>query len=450
MLERLTFNNFKTWKRADLRLGQITGLFGTNSSGKSSLIQFLLLLKQTKEATDRAISLDLRGAYVDLGTFSDVIHRHDENLPLSWRLEFALDDDVVIRDPSSKRTNALVRSDEFAVSGEVRSGPLGPASRHIDYQIGRDQHFTLTAKKSEETAFELKASGSEFRFIRTPGRAWTLPGPIKGYAFPDQARTYFQNASFLSDLETVYELEMDKIFYLGPLREYPKRDYTWARTRPRDVGVRGEKVIDAILAATAANERHNLKHKGHLKSFQAMVAHWLVEMGLIYSFEVKELAKGSNYWQALVVTQKGGPQALLTDVGFGISQVLPIITLLYYVPRGSTVILEQPEIHLHPLAQANLADLIMNVAENRDLQVIMESHSEHMLLRVQRRIAEGEQEQDAVRLYFCSSSAGESEVEELLVDELGQIQNWPQHFMGDAFGETLAAERARVKRLKAQ
>lgn len=448
MLTKLKFENFKTWKTAELRFGSITGLFGTNSSGKSSLIQFLLMLKQTKEATDRAISLDLRGIYTDLGTFADVIHRHNESLNLSWCLSFALDNEFSISDPSSKRTKSLVRSNSTSVAGEVRSSSLGPISRYLSYEIGNLQ-FTLSTKKSEETAFDLKATGNDFRFIRTPGRAWQLPGPIKSYAFPDQARTYYQNASFLADLETVYENEIDKIYYLGPLREYPKRDYTWARTRPRDVGVRGEKVIDAILAATAAGERHNLKPKGHLKSFQEMVAHWLSEMGLIQSFSVKELAKGSNYWQALVTTQKGGPSALLTDVGFGISQVLPIITLLYYVPRGSTVILEQPEIHLHPLAQANLADLIINVTKNRSLQVIFESHSEHLLLRMQRRIAEGEEEPENVRLYFCRSDAGESELEELRVDDLGQIENWPDHFMGDAFGETLAAERARIKRIQA-
>ena len=75
-------------------------------------------------------------------------------------------------------------------------------------------------------------SGGDFRFVRTQGRPWQLPRPVKSYAFPDQARTYFQNASFLSDLEAVFEEQVDAIFYLGPLREYPNRDYLWARSRP--------------------------------------------------------------------------------------------------------------------------------------------------------------------------------------------------------------------------
>jgi predicted ATPase len=88
MLRELSFTNFKTWDRADVSFGKITAFFGTNSSGKSSLIQFLLLLKQTKEATDRAIALDLNGPYVSLGAYKDMIYGHEERRRLEWKLVF--------------------------------------------------------------------------------------------------------------------------------------------------------------------------------------------------------------------------------------------------------------------------------------------------------------------------------------------------------------------------
>ncbi len=135
-------------------------------------------------------------------------------------------------------------------------------------------------------------------------------------------------------------------------------------------------------------------------------------------------------------------------MGFGVSQVLPVITLLYYVPEGSTVILEQPEIHLHPLAQANLADLILNVARHRKVQVLLESHSEHLLLRLQRRIAEEGAAAGDVKLYFCDLVGGKSSLVPLELDMFGRIENWPDNFMGDAFGETVAAEKARLKRMR--
>jgi predicted ATPase len=447
MLDALHVENFKTWKTLDITFSTLTCLFGTNSSGKSSVIQFLLLLKQTKEATDRGIAFDFNGNYTKLGDYTDVVHGHDNESRISWRLTISRDERLSLQDPSTSRQTALVRAKSFEVAGQVRWGATGAQATLLNYRIG-NQQFSL-APKREESAFDLKASGGTFKFVRTPGRAWQLPGPIKSYAFPDQARTYFQNASFLADLETAFERQIDQIFYLGPLREFPKRDYTWARTRPVDVGVRGEKVIDAILAATATKERHNLYHKGRLKSFQEIIAHWLKQMGLIHNFSVKEIAPGSNYYQAVVQSREGGPDVALTDVGFGVSQVLPVIVLLYYVPEGSTIILEQPEIHLHPLAQAELADLIYTVAWRRSLQIIIETHSEHLLLRLQRRVAEEEIEEGDLSIYYSEAKGSQSKLRNLEVNALGQVSQWPENFMGDAFGETMAAERARLERLKA-
>ena len=322
MLTRLRFTNFKSWKEADLRLGRVTGLFGTNSSGKTSLIQFLLLLKQTKEATDRAISLELNSDYVSLGTYRDVIHGHDEEQKIELLLGFARDEPerkLVLIDPDQKRTAGLARSRNFELSASVTSYLRAPRARSLRYAVG-EAAFALSPTKADESRFELTHDGIPgFTFRRTQGRPWQLPGPVKTYAFPDQARTYYQNASFLSDLEAAFEAEMDRIFYLGPLREYPQRDYLWARSRPSDVGRRGEKAIDAILAATEARERRNLEYKSRTKSFQEMIAYWLHQMRLIESFKVEEIKEGSNRWQALVRTRPDGPEVLLTDVGFGVS-----------------------------------------------------------------------------------------------------------------------------------
>lgn len=453
MLNSLGFTNFKSWTRANLVCGRITGVFGTNSSGKTSLIQFLLLLKQTKDATDRRISLELNGDLVKLGTIKDAIHKHNELSSIKFNVSFDLENDLDLADPSDKRASTVAKGNHLNLAAEVGVQQHAPISRSIRYSLGGHE-FGLVPYKPDSTEFRLETStteidGRDFRFVRTSGRAWKLPGPIKSYAFPDQARTYFQNAGFLADLESAYEAAIDKIFYLGPLREFPQRDYLWARSRPTDVGRRGEKAIDAILAATDNDERRNLKHKGRLMSFQEMIAYWLREIGLIHEFRVEEISEGSNRWQTRIKTSPGASEVLLTDVGFGVSQVIPVITLLQYVPEGSTVILEQPEIHLHPLAQAGLADAIIQAAQHRRLQVIIESHSEHLLLRLQRRIAEEVLLAEEVKLYFCDAPNGVSKMTSLDVDLFGNIQNWPDRFMGDAFNEAAQSEIARLKRMKA-
>ena len=453
MLTELSFTNFKSWPQANLLCGKITGVFGTNSSGKTSLLQFLLLLKQTKDATDRAIALELNGDLVKLGTIHDAIHQHDETRSIEAGLVFTLPSDLSLADPSQKRTATIARGRSLKFETNVSVQQSAPIARYIAYTLG-DMRFTLAPRNNEASSFELSAVAqanqtANFSFKRTLGRKWQLPGPIKSYAFPDQAKTYFQNSGFLSELEAAYEARLDTIFYLGPLRQYPQRDYLWARSRPSDVGQRGEKAIDAILSATEDKETRNLKHGKHHMPFQAMIAYWLKEMGLIESFEVAEIAPGSNRWQARVRTRPGASEVLLTDVGFGVSQVLPVITLLQYVPEGSTVVLEQPEIHLHPLAQAALADVIIQAATHRKVQVILESHSEHLLLRLQRRIAERAVAADEVKLHFCDAPRGVSTLTPLEVDLFGKIRNWPEKFMGDAFGETAKAELARLDRMLA-
>jgi predicted ATPase len=451
MLERLCVENFKAWKKLDVKLGRVTGLFGTNSSGKSSLLQFLLMLKQTKNATDRGLVLDFGGPnnqLINLGGYRDAIHGHDLTKVLQWDLTWSLPNRATISDPSKKRTHVLASDSRLQTRSNARFQGSLVVSDFLEYDFG-SFGFSISPKKENGTEFQLSANGppeSDFRFVRNKQRAWALPGPVKTHLFPDQAKTYFQNADFLSLFEAEYESMMDSIYYLGPLREYPKREYPWSGTSPMDVGLRGERTIEAILSATARNELRNLRYRSPYKSFEEMIAYWLKELRLIYEFKIAEIGSGANLYRAVVKRDSRSPEALLTDVGFGVSQVLPALVLLYYVPEGSTVLMEQPEIHLHPSVQSGLADVILTVAKTRNLQVIVESHSEHLLRRFQRRVAEESYAAEDLTLYFCDSVGGESKLVHLEMDLLGEIMNWPPDFFGDEMHEIAQTRKAILKR----
>ena len=107
--------------------------------------------------------------------------------------------------------------------------------------------------------------------------------------------------------------------------------------------------------------------------------------------------------------------------------------------------MEQPGIHLHPKAQAQLADLFLEVITERNLQILVESHSEHLLTRLQRRVAEKQIGQDDVTLYFCRNTDGVSTIEQLEIDELGDIKNWPENFFGDVMGDMFAMTDKQVE-----
>ena len=452
MLNVLKLRNFKAWRSANLTFGKVTGLFGPNSAGKSSLLQFLLLLKQTRNATDRGIVLDFGGPadLASLGTFTDVVHRHDAQKKLEWILKWTLPEELEIRSPIPGPEEILFSGRELSTWCKVglrqeRLWPYGLAYRF------NGVNFRLQSRDGSPEEFDLSTNDSdnEFRFVRIRGRAWPLPHPVKTHLFPTQARSYYQNADFLGDFELTYEKLMDSIYYLGPLREYPRREYHWSGSRPSDVGERGERTVDAILAATRYDMKRTLKPRAQgvpLRPFQETIAHWLTELKLIHDFRLEEIAPGTNLYRALVRTTPSSVPTALPDVGFGVSQVLPALVLLYYVKEGSTVLMEQPEIHLHPAAQSGLADVMLNVAEVRNIQIVVESHSEHLMRRLQRRVAEQEVSADDVNLYFVSAQNGHADLSNLDLNMWGEIENWPEHFFGDEMGEIAAIAAASLRR----
>ena len=255
MLKRLKIENFKAWQEADLTFGKVTGFFGTNSAGKSSLLQFLLLLKQTRNATDRGLVLDFGGPedLVNLGTFADVVHRQLRRKKISWELDWTLPKPMKVRDPLNPRKRALFSGDSLETRCQVGLRKRRLLSYRLEYLFGGEK-FSLqrrhkSNKKSNNEEFDLTTCGGDFEFKRTVGHPWPLPPPIKTHLFPDQVRTYFQNSSFLGAFELEYEKLMDSLYYLGPLREHPKREYHWAGSMPEGVGQRGERTVDAMLAA---------------------------------------------------------------------------------------------------------------------------------------------------------------------------------------------------------
>ena len=447
MLKRMRLANFKAWREADLAFGKVTGIFGPNSAGKSSLLQLLLLLKQTRNATDRSIVLNFGGPtdIVNLGTFEDVVHQREKDRALKWILDWTLPETLTIDDSLQSATDSPLLNDHLQVRCAVgfRNKRLWP--HKLVYRFA-DVDFCQQPRGKSKHDFELTTDLPNFEFIRNQGRAWPLPHPVKSYLFPSQAKSYYQNANFLGDFELMYEHLMDSIYYLGPLRDYPRREYHWAGSIPEDVGKSGERTVDAILAATARNETRSLGFRRWHKSFQEMIAHWLYELGLIYDFRVDEIAPGTNLYRTMIQMSSSSSTTSLTDVGFGVSQVLPVLVLLYYVPTGSTVIMEQPEIHLHPAVQSGLADVMLNVADARNVQIVVESHSEHLMRRLQRRVAEGDASPNDVKLYFVSSRRGRAQVSDLMLNEWGEIENWPNNFFGDEIGEIAALTEASLKR----
>jgi predicted ATPase len=163
-------------------------------------------------------------------------------------------------------------------------------------------------------------------------------------------------------------------------------------------------------------------------------------------------AKGLREYRVRVKVSETSSEVSIPDVGFGVSQVLPVVVESFYAQPNSTVIIEQPELHLHPAVQLNLADLFIAAVQSleagvdRNVQFIIESHSEHFLRRLQRRIAEQKIAKEEVAIYFCDSGPRGSTITPLEIDPYGNISNWPPNFFGDQMTEIAETQKAGIRR----
>ncbi len=368
MLRRLRIQNFKAWQDTrSIDLAPLTVLFGSNSSGKSSINHLLMMLKQTMRSPDRNTVFEVgdNSAAVRLGSFREAIFGHDLDRELQFETEWQLASSLNVRDP---QTGERYSGDKLLFQAAARQSPRSRVvqSEGFQYSLEAEDGAVLAARivrgESRKDRWRLETDG--YKLVRNPGRAWELPKPVQFYGFPQEASLYYQNALFLSDLELTLESLINDLSYLGPLRSRPERLYSWTGGEPEDVGWQGGNTIQALLGAS--DRRLNTRHKTALRPFQQIIAEWLQQMDLVYSFSVVPIAPDRDEYEVRVRTSKNTEEVKLTDVGFGISQVLPVIVQAFYAPVNSTVMIEQPEIHLHPSVQASLADVLIAATRARE------------------------------------------------------------------------------------
>jgi predicted ATPase len=441
MITQIRAENFKSWKdTGELQLAPLTGLFGTNSSGKSSILQILLMLKQTAESPDRSRILHTGDdkSLIDLGTFSDLIYNHDQRnslqLSLSWKLKQPIRH-MTLELPTGNRA-VVFAADQISFETMIYQSQSFIVVDHFIYEFiynNQTFEFGMNCKEKNRNLYEFIHTNYD---AKQKGNDVPLPPPVKCYGFPDEAIGYYENTGFLSSFALAFENLFSKIRYLGPIRRQPERIYAWSGEIPLDVGMYGENSISALLASKKLGV-----------PIEERVEEWMQKTELLESFSLRSLSGGNrNLYEIKVMKNYMSPEVSIRDVGFGVSQILPVLVLCYYVPEGSIILLEQPEIHLHPSVQADLADVLVDVVMNRNIQIIVESHSEHLLRRLQRRIAEEAIPSDKVNLYFCRMENGESQIEKLQLDDEGYISNWPPNFFGDEMGDLVAMTEAAIKR----
>jgi len=441
MLTHLKLDNFKIWQTTGaMRLAPLTLLLGTNSSGKSSLIQSLLLIRQTVKGDDPNLDLNLGNPdahdSVTLGQFRDLLCRHgtaSESIPANQ---------VGIEFRWSERgdTNSTL------FSARYRKGLSGSAE--LDYlRLGRDgEGFTVTRPKAGiyrlQMADERKSVGQSADYR-----------PQRSFAFsPAAIAKLGARGELIEPIGPSLLNELGKIIYLGPVRRLAQRDYVWSGRMPAHIGDDGAKAVDALIASGVAIQEAKRRSQPEPKEaslFNQTIV-WLKAMNLADGLSVRALGSSSRYE---LLIHNNGESSNLKDVGVGVSQVLPVIVAALFAQPGHIVLIEEPESHLHPLAQSELANLFAHVSAERKVQFIVETHSEHLFRRMQTLHARQTVTREDCAMYFVERDGRRASLRPLEVDEVGRIRNWPSQFFGDALGETreqakLAIEHAKEMRAK--
>ena len=240
-------------------------------------------------------------------------------------------------------------------------------------------------------------------------------------------------------IDTIYQMyrsEMSMLSYIGPFRQSPERIYRDTGFQQKKVGVKGEYASNVLIDDYTKN-----------KTLIDSISDWLYK-ALGYKLIVSNVADG--YFQ-LLLEDKNGIRSNITDVGYGISQILPIITqIMVTVPDSKSFvmknnnliseisIIEQPELHLHPAAQAELADLFVACVNGNDnRKLLIETHSEHFIRKLQVLIADKDCEitaDDVAVYYIDKNEKGEAIIDKLIILPNGQFEkDWPSGFFDKAF-----------------
>jgi energy-coupling factor transporter ATP-binding protein EcfA2 len=456
-----------------IELRPIILLFGRNSSGKSALIRALLLLRQSLDSSpDSGALLFVKDDGYDFGDYREIVRDHgiDSDISFWFRIRFRKRGEVEPDDDSLLRAWDAIN--DFTVG---RSAPVDTKLEDHILSIrliigqGRDSVPILKALDIYAQQGDIILSATRQNQSHHDAAPWTFSSELFDTSsqddtsqFPDlwQYTEIFTQNGFLpwirplentfrqieeeagddaaaqlgDDFQNVWLtlrgirrsllLFLEKFDYLGPMRAAPQRFY-YVAGQGSGTPERGRQFVRSLVKANPAS--------------LLAINTWLATAGFSYRADLQPLDERKTLYelrlQEVLDEQKAGVSANIREVGFGLTQMLPIIAQAVLAKPGDTLIIEQPELHLHPRAQAELADLFIAMARN-GTRFLIETHSEHLLLRLRRRIAESSSaiispndlcylRAHDLRACFIDRTEGRSSVETIQIDEKGKMSSPP-------------------------
>jgi len=390
-IHRLALKNFKCFKEVDISLSKITLLTGKNSSGKSSLIYGILVpLQSINFNNDKSfpLYLSLNGRYVNMGGFEEVSFNHNTNN------SFGIEVDFYSSDTEFHYLNTSWHFDSLSKLPKLNYSKI--IDRTCQTEIKQEGlNYTVNSN------FKNKESNKDIVNVKIQNI--------------DELEDYYKYGFAYYYSVEVYQNIDDTFNFISSFRLHPDRTYYQSITSDK-VDRFGNGYIDQILDWNDRQSEELSKLVSILKDFKMIydIKSYRLSGG---RFEIKVKVKSRSKWESLA------------DVGFGISQFLPIIVADLQLEDNSTLIMSQPEIHLHPSVQANLGDYLVKQVKERNKNYIVETHSEYLLNRMRLLIVKGEIQPEEVAVYYFENSIKDGSIAHRIeFTKDGQILNAPKGF----------------------
>jgi len=418
-ISSLVIEGFKSLaERTEIEIRPLTLLAGANSSGKSSALQPLLLLKQTLEAQFDPGPLLLDGPNANFDEASQLFSK--------FRGRTLEDRTFLIEVTSSIESKCSIT---FYLGGEYgfdvcKIDSIFPdtsrwSSLNLEIDINEEElisrlpsEFVEVTERNTGTLLPREAEPSTFEWKIIKDRFLLKAGYV--------AETEDEPVIMYPDHYPVIESPAKNLIHVPGLRTNSSRSY-----KKTAVGNRFPGTFDDYVASVI----HSWQRESD-KRLEKLVRQ-LQHMGLTGGVEadrINDTQVELRVEQQPVGSGSEGRMINVADVGIGVSQVLPVLVACLVADEGQLVYLEQPEIHLHPRAQTRLADALVKAA-NRGVRVVVETHSQLLLLALQTRIAEDEIDPERVMLHwFSRRDDGVTEVSSRVPDDKGAFGDWPEDF----------------------
>lgn len=440
-LSSIRLLNFRCFADSgEIPIRPLTVVFGRNNAGKSSILNSLFLLRQTvSPGPYYEEGLNMRGPLYPAGTYADIVHKHrsSENISMDFELRTSPE---AVRGSSIYPEEFRLKPMSGRLTIEFCSAEPQPP-RLVRFQAEAIGAPTLEIRRGRGRGgpYELHVDG---KYVANQREAEFSSGflpyiPRFGLKSKGRASEPFLNARQAAlVLVREFRQTLSTLRAVGAFRAAPERRYEYQGRPPEAPDLTGAHVVHALI------EDH--MRRGKLRgSLLKSLNRWLKNVGRVRLMALRRISHTARLYEVRIKDVDSGRWANFADVGYGIGQALPVLVEGLRTPPGGLFIVQEPEIHLHPDAQLAIADFLIELsASNRT--VIVETHSEAVLLRIRKAVAETHRgigrgrrlQPDRVSIVHVQSNRdGASRVKALGVDELGQIRGWPKGFMDEVTDE---------------